>query len=118
MTVANFESTSKPLPYSATVAESTTVIVYRTDLRRIRNDNDERAWTESHETLEPGTEFRYAEYQEGFYNAELHDGGRCLIGVDFVSDAIRPKQQHDDDDDNNTQHDEDDDDGRATGLDD
>lgn len=91
--MANFESTFKPLPYSATVAEPTTVIVYRTDLRRIRNDNDERAWTESHETLEPGTEFRYAECRDAFYNAELHDGGRCLIGVDFVSDVRRPKQQ-------------------------
>lgn len=93
MTVVNFESTFKPLPYSATVAESTTVIVYRTDLRRIRNDNDERVWIETHETLGPGTPFRFAECRDGFYNAELIDGGRFLIGVDFVSDARRPKQQ-------------------------
>lgn len=109
------------LPYTATVAERTTVIVYRTASLRC-DDDDESYFAESHEVLEAGTIIRFGEIRDGFFHAELNDGGRFLIGVDFVTCTMRPKQlkqQHDDDDDeHNTQHDEDDDDGRATGLDD
>lgn len=109
------------LPYTATVAERTAVIVYRTAALRC-DDDDESYFTESNEVLEAGTEIRFSQIHEGFFHAETNDGGRFLIGVDFVTCSRRSKQskqQHNGDEHNhNTQHDEGGDDGSATGLDD
>jgi hypothetical protein len=117
------------LPYTATVAERTAVIVYRTAALRC-DDDDESYFTESNEVLEAGTKIRFSQIHEGFFHAETNDGGRFLIGVDFVTCSRRSKQskqQHNDDEDDdqgddehnhNTQHDEGGDDGSATGLDD
>lgn len=116
------------LPYTATVAERTAVIVYRTAALRC-DDDDESYFTESNEVLEAGTKIRFSQIHEGFFHAETNDGGRFLIGVDFVTVTMRragqATQQHSDNDDDdqgddnhNTQHDEGGDDGSIAGLDD
>lgn len=113
------------LPYTATVTERTTVIVYRTIGRRCGHDDEQCFFTDTQQVLDPGAVFYYGEVRDGLYHAELSDGGRFLIGADFVTVTMRrtkqQQQQHDDDqgdDNHNTQHDEGGDDGSIAGLDD
>lgn len=111
-------NSTERLPYTATVAEQTVVIVYRTKALRLNPDDEWTYYSESQSVLEPGTVFYYGEVRDGFYHAELNDGGRFLIGVDFVTVTQQHSDDDDQGDDHNTQHDEGGDDGSSTGLDD